>query len=169
VYKYEANRDYTQKLKIIDSTAPSEPTQVYLWSNRREDFTLNLKVGDILFFHNFKTELYNGALQAKKAFKTEDSYFRIFSGTPELTNYSPIDKKVGLDDEDGKILTALANLRAFSRTYFKGNRVPLLFKQEGKAKDPKKVTSSDFDLILRVTECIESLNHFKLRLTNEKD
>jgi len=107
-------------------------------------------VGDILFFNNFKTELYNNTLQAKKAFKTEDSYFRIFSGNTDLNNYSPIDKKVGLDDEDGKILTALGNLRAFSKTYFRSNRVPLLFKQEGKSKDQKKVTSSDFDLILRV-------------------
>ena len=55
-------------------------------------------MGDILFFNNFKTEIFNGDLQAKKAFKTEDSYFRIFSGSPELNNYSPIDKKVGLDD-----------------------------------------------------------------------
>jgi hypothetical protein len=47
-------------------------------------------------------------------------------------------------------LAALGNLRAFSKTYFRSNRVPLLFKQEGKSKDQKKVTSSDFDLILRV-------------------
>lgn len=123
-------------------------------------------MGDILFFNNFKTELYNNTLQAKKAFKTEDSYFRIFSGNTELNNYSPIDKKVGLDDEDGKILAALGNLRSFSKTYFRSNRVSLLFKQEGKSKDQKKVTSSDFDLILRVIESVEVQNHYKIRLTS---
>ncbi len=100
-----------------------------MWNNRKEDFTLNIKVGDILYINNFKLDLYNGVLQAKKAYKTEDSYFRIFSGNPELTNYSPIDKKVGLDDEDGKILAALGHLRTFSRSYFKNNKVPVLFKQ----------------------------------------
>jgi hypothetical protein len=63
----------------------------------------------------------------------------------------------------------LGNLRAFSKTYFRSNRVPLLFKQEGKAKDQKKVTSSDFDLILRVIESVEFQNHYKIRLTSEKD
>lgn len=85
-----------------------------------------------------------------------------------MTNYSPIDKKVGLDDEEGKILTALGHLRTFSKSYFKNNKVPVLFKQEGsKGKaDPKKITSSDFDVILRVVECFDTHAHFKLRLTN---
>lgn len=129
VYRYENNRDFTQKLKIIDISSQDLPLQVYLWSNRKDDFSLNVKVGDILFINNFKISLYNENLQAKKAFKVEDSYFRIFSGNTEVNNYSPIDKKVGLDDEDGSILTALLELRKFSKNYFKNNRIPLLFKQ----------------------------------------
>jgi hypothetical protein len=171
VYRYETSRDFTQKFKIIDSSNPAEPLQVYLWSNRREDFSLNVKVGDILFINNFKVDLYRDALQAKKAYKVEDSYFRIFSGNPDLANYTPIDKKVGLDDEDGRILAALNDLRKFSRSYFRSNRVPLMFKQEGKEKkgEAKKVTSSDFDLILRVLDSVEVVNYFRIRLTNDKD
>jgi hypothetical protein len=129
VFRYESSRDYTQKLKIIDLSNQAETLQVYLWSNRKDDFSLNVKVGDILLINNFKIDIYNESLQAKKAFKVEDSYFRIFSGNVEATNYSPVDKKVGLDDEDGKILAALIELRKFSKTYFKSNKVPLLFKQ----------------------------------------
>lgn len=130
-----------------------------------------MKVGDILYFNRFRIELYNNSLQAKKAYKVEDSYFRIFSGNTELTNYSPIDKKVGLDDEDGHILAAITDLRKHSKTYFKANRVPVLFKQEGKEKkgEAKKVTSSDFDVILRVVDSQEVASHFKIRLTNDKD
>lgn len=171
VYRYEANRDYTQKLKVIDSSSPNETLQVYLWSNKKEDFATSLKVGDVIFINNFKIDSYHDQLQAKKAFKNEDSYFRIFSGSPETTHYSPVDKKVGLDDEDGKILTTLNQLRAFNKQHFKTHRVPIVFKSEpvkGKA-DPKKLTSSDFDMILRVVECVEMANHFKIRLTNEKD
>jgi hypothetical protein len=143
---------------------------VYIWSNHRDDFTLNLKVGDVILLNNFKIESFQDRLQAKKAYKNEDSYFRIFNGNPEVSHYHPIDKKVGLDDEDGKILTALNQLRAFSKTYFSKNKVPVLFKESGsKKQDPKKITSSDFDMILRVVECVEMTNHFKLRLTNEKD
>lgn len=129
VFRYENNRDFTQKLKIIDASSPDTPMQVFLYSNRKDDFSLNVKVGDILLINRFRIEIYNGALQAKKAFKVEDSYFRIFNGQTDLNNYSPIDKKVGLDDEDGSILTALLELRKFSRNYFKSNKVPLLFKQ----------------------------------------
>jgi hypothetical protein len=132
VFRYESNRDFTQKLKIIDISNQDSPLQVLLWSNRKDDFSLNVKVGDILFINNFKIEIYRDVLQAKKAFKFEESYFRIFNGNTELTNYSPIDKKVGLDDEDGTILSTLIELRKFSKTYFKNNKVPLLFKQEGK-------------------------------------
>jgi hypothetical protein len=53
-----------------------------MWSNRKEDFSLNVKVGDILFINNFKIDLYKDSLQAKKAYKVEDSYFRIFNGNP---------------------------------------------------------------------------------------
>ncbi len=170
VYKYEANRDFTQKLKIIDSTNQNEPLVVYLWSNRKEDFSFSIKVGDILLLNNFKLDLYNDQLAAKKAYKNEDSYFRIFSGNPDISNYCPVDKKVGLDDEEGKILTALNHLRTFSKTYFKANKVPVLFKTEpGKGKSEKKQASSDFDMILRVIESVEMANHFKIRLTNEKD
>lgn len=91
-----------------------------------------MKIGDILLINNFKSSVFNGDLQLKKAFKVEDSYFRIFNGQTELSNYSPIDKKVGLDDEDGSILTAILELRKFSKTYFKANKVPLVFKVEGK-------------------------------------
>ncbi len=98
MYRYENNRDYTQKLKIIDISTQDSPLQVYLWSNRKDDFSLNVKVGDILFISNFKIALYNDNLQAKKAYKVEDSYFRLFSGNTEVNNYSPVDKKVGLDD-----------------------------------------------------------------------
>lgn len=129
VFRYENNRDFTQKLKIIDASSPDSPMQVFLYSNRKDDFSLNVKIGDILLINRFRIEIYNGGLQAKKAFKVEDSYFRIFNGQPDLNNYSPIDKKVGLDDEDGSILTALLELRKFSRNYFKSNKVPLLFKQ----------------------------------------
>lgn len=115
VFRYDTNRDYTQKLKVIDSSSPSDALQVYLWSNKKEDFATTLKVGDILFINNFKIEIFNDQLQAKKAYKNEDSYFRIFSGTPDITHYSPVDKKVGLDDEDGKILTTLNQLRAFNK------------------------------------------------------
>jgi len=31
------------------------------------------------------------------------------------------------------------------------------------------MTSSDFDIILRVTESVEVVNHFRIRLTNDKD
>ncbi len=170
VFRYENNRDYTQKLKIIDASG-QETLQVMLWSSRREDFSLNVKVGDILYFNRFRIDLYNGNLQAKKAFKVEDSYFRIFNGQTDLTGYYPIDKKVGLDDEAGHILNAIADLRKHSKTFFKNNKVPLLFKQEGKEKkgDPKKVTSSDFDIILRVVESNEIATHFRIKLTNEKE
>lgn len=134
VYRYQTSRDFTQKLKIIDSLNQNQPLQVYLWSNRKEDFSLNVKIGDILFINHFKVDTFKDTLQAKKAYKVEDSYFRIFSGNPDVSNYSPIDKKVGLDDEDGKILSALNELRKFSKTYFKTNRVPVLFKQDGNAK-----------------------------------
>jgi hypothetical protein len=64
----------------------------------------------------------------------------------------------------------LGHLRIYSKTYFKSNKVPVLFKQEGKEgkgkADQKKITSSDFDVILRVVECTDATNHFKLRLTN---
>lgn len=170
VYRYETSRDFTQKLKIVDSTNSADPLQVYLWSNRKEDFTLNLKVGDVILLNNFKIESYNDRLQVKKAYKTEDSYFRIFSGSPDTSNYHPIDKKVGLDDEDGKVLTALNQLRTFAKTHFAKNRVPVMFKPDAKAKvDPKKPTSSDFDVILRVIDAVEMSNHYKIRLTNEKD
>jgi len=67
-------------------------------------------------------------------------------------------------------LTALGHLRSFSKGYFKSNRVPIVFKDGSKGKgDQKKIVSSDFDVILRVIECSEMINHFKLRLTNEKD
>lgn len=72
--------------------------------------------------------MFNNDLQLKKAFKVEDSYFRIFNGQTDLTNYSPIDKKVGLDDEDGNILSNILELRKFSRNHFKTNKVPLVFK-----------------------------------------
>jgi hypothetical protein len=163
-YRYEANRDYVQKLKVIDGSAGGETIQVYLYSNKKEELASSLKVGDVLLFNNFKIELYNEQLQAKKAYKQEDSYFRIFSGNPELQQYSPVDKKVGLDDEDGKVLATLNNLRSFSKGYFKNNKVPLLFK----SKD-KKQASSDFDMILRVQECETLPNHYKLRLTNDKE
>ena len=120
-------------------------------------------------------DFYKESLQAKKAYKVEDSYFRLFSGNTEISNYSPIDKKVGLDDEDGKILSALSELRKFSKTYFKSNRVPVLFKQETGGKESKAkgntkiVTSSDFDIILRVIESLEVVNHFRIRLTNERE
>ncbi len=169
IFRYENNRDFTQKFKIIDGSQ-AEPLQVYLWSNRREDFSLNVKVGDILFLNNFKVEIFKENLQAKKAFKVEDSYFRIFSGNPALTNYSPVDKKVGLDDEDGKILNTIGDLRKYSKEFFKNSRVPLLFKSEGKEKKgEKKITSSDFDIILRVIESLEAPSHFKIRLTNQKE
>ena len=69
IYRYENNRDYTQKLKIIDHSQQQEPLQVYLWSNRREDFTLSIKVGDIILLNNFKIDSYADKLQAKKAYK----------------------------------------------------------------------------------------------------
>jgi len=117
--------------------------------------------------NNFKFELYNDKLQAKKVYKNDESYFRIFSGRPDTNNYSPIDKKVGLDDEDGKILNSINALRAFSKTYFSKHKVPVLFK-EGK-KTAQKLTSSDFDMILRVIETVELQNHYRVRLTNDKD
>ena len=166
VYKYEANRDYTQKLKVIDSSNSSEPLQVYIYSNRKEDFTNNIRIGDIILLNNFRFEVYNNNFQAKKAYKNEDSYFRIFSGNPETSNYNAVDRRVGLDDEDGKILTALNNLRTFSKGHFSKTKVPVLFKDK---KGAGKVTSSDFDIILRVTESEESGDHYKLKLTNDKD
>jgi hypothetical protein len=84
--------------------------------------------------NNFKVDTYNNQLQAKKAFKVEDSYFRIFNGNPELQNYSPVDRKVGLDDEDGRILSSLNELRRFSKTYFKANKIPVVYTKEGKEK-----------------------------------
>lgn len=124
---------------------------------------MNIKVGDIILLNNFKIESHNDKLQAKKAYKNEDSFFRIFSGNPEINNYNPIDKKVGIDDEDGKVIDALNQLRSFSKTHFSKNKVPVLFKND------KKQSSSDFDVILKVVDCIEASNHFKLKLTNEKD
>lgn len=35
VFRYDTNRDYTQKLKVIDSSSPSDALQVYLWSNKK--------------------------------------------------------------------------------------------------------------------------------------
>ena len=134
-----------KQVKIIDAIQHNEPLNVYLWSNRKEDFTVNIKVGDILLLNNFRIDSHNDRLQAKKAFKNEDSYFRIFNGSPEVNSYHPIDKKVGLDDEEGRILSSLNQLRTFSKTHFSKQKVPVLF------KDSKKLTSSDFDVILRVT------------------
>ena len=71
VFRYNSNRDYTQKLKIIDTTSQQDPLQVYLWSNRKDDFTLNIKVGDIILLNNFKIEDYNDKLQAKKPYKND--------------------------------------------------------------------------------------------------
>ena len=122
----------------------------------------------MILLNNFRFEVFNNNLQAKKAYKNENSYFRIFSGNPEISNYSAVDKRVGLDDEDGNILTALNNLRSFSKIHFSKNKVPVLFK-DSKKGGSNKITSSDFDIILRVTECLESGDHFKLKLTNEKD
>ena len=104
IYRYETTRDYTQKLKIVDSSNQAEPLQVYLYSNRKEDFSLNIKIGDILFLNNFKLTVYLDQLQAKSAYKVEDSFFRIFNGNPDLSSYNSVDKKVGLDDEQGEIL-----------------------------------------------------------------
>lgn len=167
VYRYENSRDFTQKLKIIDQSG-AEPMQVYLWSSHQTDFSLHLKVGDVLYLHNFKIELFRDSLQAKKAFKVEDSYFRIFSGNPDTTGYAPVDKKVGLDDERGDILTALNALRKFSHDHFRKNRVPVLFKSEPK-KGEKKITSSDFDMILKVEQSDASANHYKIQLTDNKE
>lgn len=164
-YRYEVNRDYVQKLKVIDGTAGGEALHVYLYTNKKEELASSLKVGDVLLFNNFKIDAFNGQVQVKKAYKHEDSYFRIFSGNPDLQQYSPVDKKVGLDDEDGKILATLNNLRAFSKSHFKTNRVPLYFKS---SKD-KKDLSSDFDVILRVQECEGQASHYKIKLTNDKD
>ena len=77
---------------------------------------------------------------------------------------------MGIDDGDGKILTALNVLRKYSEDYFSKHKVPVLFKQEGaKSKsDPKKVNSSDFDIILRVVDSVEMTNHFRLKLTDDK-
>ena len=164
VYRYENSRDYTQKLKIMDHTN-AEPMQVYLWSNHQNDFSYHLKVGDVLYIHNFKIDIYRDNLQAKKAFKVEDSYFRIFSGSPDTNGYAPVDKKVGLDDEKGEILNALNALRKHSNDHFRKNKVPVLFKNDSK----KKVVSSDFDMILRVENSEPSGDHYKIQLTDSKE
>lgn len=46
-----------------------------------------------------------------------------------------------------------------------------MFKGEGqsKSKDTKKVSSTDFDMILRVVDCVETASHFKVKLSNEKE
>lgn len=98
VYRYEANKDYTQKIKIIDASS-NQPVQVFIFNKKLEDFSQNIKVGDILLFHKYKGDLYNGNIQIKKPFKVEDSFLRIFNGNPELSNYSPVDRQVvGIDD-----------------------------------------------------------------------
>lgn len=58
VYRYEANKNYTQKIKNIDASSPNEPVQVFLFNKKLEDFSQNIKVGDIVLFHKFKGDIF---------------------------------------------------------------------------------------------------------------
>lgn len=118
---------------------------------------MNVRVGDILFLNNYRADVFKGSLQLKRIYKDEESYFRLFSGGSEHLSYTPIDKKVGLDDGSGKLLNAINDLRKFSKDYFSSHKVPIFVKEDNSGKDTKGKgsgkTSSDFDMILRVTKC----------------
>jgi hypothetical protein len=131
---------------------------------------LNVRVGDILFLNSYRADVFKESLQLKRVFKDEESYFRLFSGNTELTNYNSIDKKIGLDDESGKLLNTIMELRKFSSNYFTVNKVPVFVKDAGKDSKGKVSgkTSSDFDLILRVVGWEQVGTYYRIKLTNEE-
>lgn len=101
IFRYETNRDYTQKLKIVDASSPTDPIQIFLYG-KKEDLSTSLRVGDVLFFHKFKADIFNDNIQIKKPYKVEESFYRIFNGSPDLNNYSVVDKQVlAINDGDG--------------------------------------------------------------------
>jgi hypothetical protein len=144
---------------------------VVIWLNRKEDFLFKVKVGDILFLNNYRVDVYKGCLQLKKFYGDEECYFRLFSGDMELTSYSPLDRKVGVDDAKGKLLTAINQLRKFAFEYLKDNKIAI-FNIENAGQQRVGIgngkTSSDFDLILRAVECNEAESSFRIKLTDEK-
>lgn len=122
-----------------------------------------MAVGDILYLRNFIFESDANKFSCKKPFSPLDTEFRFFSGKPEETGYHPIDDNIGIDDENGVILNCIINLRKFSKNYFKTEKVPI-FSKGGKN------TSSDFDLILKVTGSEEKGNNsWRISLTDTKN
>jgi len=79
-HRKDTKKDFCLKLKIVDSSSPSEPIHVFLYSRHVEDFPRNIKFGDILFLNKYAFEIWNDSLQAKKQFKVLGSEFRFFSG-----------------------------------------------------------------------------------------
>jgi len=92
---------------------------VFLFAKNIDNYPTNIAVGDILFLRNYVFENQNGKFSCKKPFYALESEFRFFSGRPEETGYHPIDDNIGIDDENGTILTSINNLRKFSKNHFK--------------------------------------------------
>ncbi len=96
--------------------------------------------------HRYNFDIFNDTLQAKRPFKDNYSFARFFSGNPDLDSYNPIDNTIGINDPDGKIISSLIEIRKTAKNHFKSANVPLFSKKDN--------LSSDFDLILRVKECV---------------
>lgn len=106
-HRKDAKKDFCLKLKIIDSSSPTDPCHVFLYARHAEDFPRNIKFGDILFLNKYGFEMWNGGLQAKKQFKVIGSEFRFFSGEPSIDSYSQIGQQSTLDDFDSSILNLI--------------------------------------------------------------
>jgi hypothetical protein len=160
-FRKDIKKDYCMKVKIIDPTYNNQQLLVCLFNKNLEAFPRNVKIGDILLIKNYLIEVEGTRFTAKKPFNNVSAEFRFFSGVDE-SGYNPIDNNVGIDDKDGLILNSINTLRKFAKTHFKAESIPLYSNSSKQA--------SDFDVILRVTESVESDNGtWKITLTDAKN
>lgn len=75
-----------------------------------------------------------------------------------MEGYGYIDGKVGMYDDDRTILSAINDLRKYSRNYFKNHPITLVTKSSK--------NSSDFDLILEVKSSTKLNNCFNISMSN---
>jgi hypothetical protein len=58
-HRKDAKKDYCLKLKIIDSSSPTDPCVVFLYARTADDFPHGIKIGDILFLNKYQFEIWN--------------------------------------------------------------------------------------------------------------
>lgn len=105
---------------------------------------------------SFQFEVWKGQLQAKALYHGKSSC-AIFSGHPQADSLETKLElgKLNLDSQNLKIVSDRINaLKKFSEKHFKSHAVPMMTKSSEK--------SSDFDMILRVTNCTSIESSYKL-------